>query len=236
MTRFALRHSLLPLTVLVVAFYLLDGLGLDFLFSDPFYQGTQLGWIYKHSWWANELIHRGGRTLIIGMSATCLLIVIHSLTSASALRSYRRAALYLLLCIGLSTGTAAMGKTLTHRHCPKQYQRYGGSVPYTPILSLNHAPAAPGIPTGRCFPAGHASGGFALVALYFVFYRNSRKLAYVGLACGLLLGSIFTFGQLVRGAHFISHSVATLALCWIISLLLSPLVLETSPVEPVKPS
>ena len=39
-----------------------------------------------------------------------------------------------------------------------------------------------------------------------------------GLAVGLLAGGVFGFSQQLRGAHFLSHDLWTLATCWAVSL------------------
>lgn len=78
---------------------------------------------------------------------------------------------------------------------------------------------------GRCFPAGHASSGFALVALFFAFLSLKFSKSPVGsagrsLACGLILGAVVTLGLILgigrraQGAHFISHTVATMFFDW----------------------
>jgi membrane-associated PAP2 superfamily phosphatase len=72
----------------------------------------------------------------------------------------------------------------------------------------------------QCFPAAHASSGYSLMALYFVAYERSRKLAIVGLAVGLLLGLVFGIAQQARGAHFVSHDLWSAFLAWILSLTL----------------
>ncbi len=51
-----------------------------------------------------------------------------------------------------------VGKKETHVHCPYQYQEFGGTIPYVTLLETNKTPH-----NGRCFPAGHASGGFSLL-------------------------------------------------------------------------
>ena len=73
---------------------------------------------------------------------------------------------------------------------------------------------------GRCFPAAHASSGYAFMALYFLGYERSRKLARFGLAAGLLLGLIFGVAQQSRGAHFISHDLWSALFAWMIPLTL----------------
>lgn len=218
-----LRHIVLPLLLLTGLFILFDHLGWDLWCSDLFYFPQQGGWKYKHSWWAEQVLHKGGRNLIVSIAAVCLLVIAESFSSGSTLIRYRRAALYLILSIGLSTGTVAIGKSTINRHCPWDYERYDGLVVYTSIFSpqINSA-----VPQGHGFPAGHASGGFSLVALYFVFYGHRPFWAKVGLSIGLITGVIFTFAQLVRGAHFVSHSIFTLALCWLISVFLYNIVFK----------
>ena len=228
--RFYVHHLAIPLLLLFGLFYLFDGLGWDLWFSDLYYSPTQGDWIYKHSWWANELLHSGGRNLVVVIAATGLLLFALSFSKHSHWRNVRRASGYLLLCIALGTGLTAVGKKITHRHCPKQYQRYGGTVPYRPILSSTERDTHPSgtQKSGRCFPAGHASGAFSLIGLYFIGLRHSRPLAVAGLSLSLILGGLFTFGQLVRGAHFISHSIATLMVCWIVAVLFAPLAFKLS--------
>lgn len=66
---------------------------------------------------------------------------------------------------------------------------------------------------GHCFPGGHASTGFALMTGFFVYRLSSKKCAYLFLFFGLTLGFIMGWGQMMRGAHFLSHNLWT---AWII--------------------
>lgn len=213
--RFWLYHALLPVLLLGMAITLLELTGLDLLLSDPFFDPARGGWYLKQNWWTEQLIHRDGRALIAAIGAGSLLGWIGSFRS-DALRPWRRAALYLTLCIALGTGLVAVGKAAINRHAPWDYQRYGGAIPYVGLF----VPPEPGYPAGHDFPAGHASGGFALMGSYFIFYRSNRRRAWAGLAAGLLLGSIFGVGQQLRGAHFASHNLWTILVCWSTALLL----------------
>lgn len=86
---------------------------------------------------------------------------------------------------------------------------FGGNEPYIHILQ----PRPSYLPYSQCFPAGHASVGYAWVALYY-FLRHSRPhYRYAGLAAGLIGGAILGFTQQLRGAHFMSHDLTTLFIC-----------------------
>jgi membrane-associated PAP2 superfamily phosphatase len=67
---------------------------------------------------------------------------------------------------------------------------------------------------GHCFPSGHATAGFAFVSLYFLFRRWRPPAApWVLLAvCGI--GLLFGWAQMVRGAHYPSHTLWSAWLCW----------------------
>jgi len=209
--RFWWRHGMLPFGIFAVLAWLFAVTDWDLRLSDPFYDPLSGGWPYKRSWWAGGLIHTGGKYLILLIGISALLAYAASF-ARRAWRRWRNPALFLCLCIGLSTGLVALGKQLSNRHCPWDYDRYGGSVPYAGLFAEPPAECGP----GRCFPAGHASGGFSLMGLYFVARRKARALA--GLGAGVLLGAVFGFGQVARGAHFASHNLWTAAICWTVSL------------------
>lgn len=68
-----------------------------------------------------------------------------------------------------------------------------------------------------CFPAGDVAGGYCLFS-WFLFARYYR-LPNHGWAVlpGLLLALIYSTTQELRGAHFLSHDVISIALCWFVS-------------------
>ncbi len=213
-TRFWLGHALLPLALFGLLAALFELTDLDLFFSDAWYDPAG-GWLFKSSWWAEGLIHQGGKYLVLAF-ALCSVLCWALSFRLGRLRPWRRAALFLVLSIGLGTGSVALGKATINRHCPWDYDRYGGTVPYVRLFG----PAPAGSKPGHGFPAGHASGALSLMGSYFIFYGRHRRRAQAGLAAGLLLGAVFGFGQLVRGAHFLSHNVWSAAICWFMALIL----------------
>jgi membrane-associated PAP2 superfamily phosphatase len=121
--------------------------------------------------------------------------------------------IYLLLCLGLFPATINAIKKASGIHCPSELSRYSGDHPYRKVFSQR--PEDPR-ELGRCFPAGHASGGFALLGLYFVARTERAKKA--GLALGLSAGWLMGIYQMLVGAHFLSHTVITMILAWIFTL------------------
>jgi membrane-associated PAP2 superfamily phosphatase len=214
-TAFWSWHLLLPLALFLLAVTVCELSGMDLYLADRLFDFSTGIWPARNAWWAEWLIHKRGRDLIALIAGGSLLLWLGSFWWGR-LHRYRWMALYLALSIGLSTGAVTAGKKLTGRHCPWDLDRYGGTVPHT---TLFEGPP-PGCKAGNCFPAGHASGGFSIMSGYFVYRDRRRNIARSWLIAGLLLGGIFGYGQMARGAHFLSHNIWTAIVCWLSALVL----------------
>ncbi len=116
----------------------------------------------------------------------------------------------------VSTSVVSFLKSVSMHGCPSDLTLYGGELP---LLALfEHLPA--GVAAGHCFPGGHASGGFALMAFYFAFREQKPKFAVVMLALALVLGFSMGWGQMMRGEHFLSHNLWTAWLVWAVLFVL----------------
>jgi membrane-associated PAP2 superfamily phosphatase len=188
----------LPLLAFALLAVFSDATGLDRRLSDAWYDPAR-GFFLKHSWWAEGLIHDAGRTLVALAGIAALLVWFLSFRKPR-LRFWRRPALYLFAAIALSTGTVALLKALSGRPCPWDLGRYGG-----------------GGSAGGCFPSAHGATGYSLMALFFALRDRGPRLARAGFFLGLGLGTLFGFGQVVRGAHFLSHNLWSAAVCWAVA-------------------
>ena len=70
------------------------------------------------------------------------------------------------------------------------------------------------IAPGRCFPSGHASGGFALLAFHFALRDTDARASRFWLVAALALGTMMGWSQMMRGAHFMSHVVWSAWMEW----------------------
>ena len=212
---FWVRHLAVPFFIFLAAAIFCEVTDIDLVIADRFFDFSAGVWPARHSWWAEGLIHQRGKQLIIVIAAGSLAGCIAS-WRWPRLRRDRWPLLFLALTIVVSTTTVSVMKKGIGRHCPWDVTRYGGSVPYTRLTEPPPQACAP----GNCFPAGHASGGFALLAGYFAWRDRRRFLARTWLAAGGVLGSIYAYGQMARGAHFLSHNFYSAIICWIIPLAL----------------
>jgi membrane-associated PAP2 superfamily phosphatase len=204
----------LPAALFGLAFACIALAHADFRLANAFfYDAPAHTWIGTHAWWANELIHKGGRDLVASIAVTALLVHLAS-WCVPRWRHARGDAGYVVLAIALGTGLVGVLKQLTHMDCPWSLTNFGGTHVFVGLFAFRQVGAA----HAACFPGAHSSAGFALMCFYFVFRERAPRAARALLAVGVLAGAVFAFGQEARGAHFLSHDVASAAVVWFAQL------------------
>lgn len=215
------RGLLLPCMTLVAIAVILTG-ELDMKIASWLYSAGGNEWIYRNGFWTESVIHKAGR--LVTYAGVLFLITLVSLGYfVPGVRPRRRSLIWLLIAVVLSTGIVSIVKRYSGLDCPWSISGLGGTRPYITLFDLR--PMASG-----CFPSGHASGGYAWLALYFFCLEAYPRLRWAGFAAGLGLGLIFGVGQQLRGAHFLSHDVVTVLICWTVPALLY--MARKSPVPP----
>lgn len=185
---------------------------LDFALSRLFYE-PGAGFVGRHSWLLEDFLHDRVKQAVIVIGVLAIAGFLLSLMPTRLAR-WRRPLGYLVLALGLSTSIVSPLKTLTGVHCPWSLSEFGGTETFTPLL----AERAPTLKPGRCWPGGHASAGFSLLALYFVLRDRRPRLAHIALGVALALGTLMSAGRVMQGAHFASHNLWTLLFDWTICL------------------
>ncbi len=214
---FWLSHGLAPLLALLCALLLLQGLHLDLwlaraLFYDPG-AGAWLG-SGSHAWWAQDLLHVGGRNLIRGIVALTLILGFWPPTQGADAALRRRCAFYITVSVGVTVLLVGLLKQLTNTACPWDLSVFGGAQPYIGLFTRRPLD----LPAVACFPGGHSSSGFSLVCFYFLWRDQAPRRARRALWLALCVGTLFAFAQEARGAHFLSHDMVSAALAWCVSL------------------
>lgn len=180
---------------------------IDHFFALPLYlSGEQ--WIGTGKFFFAQILHKGGKYVAIAaatFSLSCFLLSF--IPKLAVLQRFRKTFLYLFIAIVICALSVSGLKHLSSSPCPWSLLEFGGSGG-----------------GGKCFPAGHASSGFCLFAFYFATRLYSRRLSYALLFVALLLGWIFGLGRQAQGAHFLSHTLATMFLDWCICALMFRLV------------
>ncbi len=212
---FLLTHLLLPLAAFCLCAIGFERSDIDITLTDQIYAFGDSSWALRDAWITSTLIHNDGRKLVAVCAVILLLLLIAS-HFVQALKPYRKGLWYLAVS-AVGAGVAInLLKQATHVDCPWDLLRYGGDFPYIKKFAVHPKD----FQTGACFPAGHASAGYAWLGLYYFardLFPRWQRAALTGV---VLLGLVFGIGQQLRGAHFLSHDLWTLGLCWLCATLL----------------
>ena len=217
---FHVLHLWVPVIVFLALTTLLMGLHWDFWLADRLYALEGHAWTLQSAYVTQDLLHASGRQASKNAWFVLLLVLLISLF-APPVRQWRRPLAYLLLATLLSTVAVGALKRYTNMDCPWDLLRYGGSHSYYGLLTDR----PPSLGRAQCFPGGHASAGYAWIALYFFFSATRRRWRWWGLGFGLATGFLFGIAQQLRGAHFLSHDLWALMICWLVALALQRLML-----------
>ncbi len=197
---------------LIVLLLIFPPNALDLAISHQFYS-AELGFIGKHSYWLENILHDRAKQAVITLVVFALLGLIASFFF-KAWTWLRLPLGYIVLSVSICTAVIAPLKVVTGVQCPWDLTEFGGTETYSPLLSSRVPTTHP----GKCWPAGHPSSGFVFFAVYFLFRDRRPGLAKAALAFAFILGSVLSLGRIMQGAHFLSHTLWTALFDWLIAL------------------
>ncbi|BBP57713.1 phosphatase PAP2 family protein [Pseudomonas sp. St316] len=199
--------------VAAIMLVLLEWTDLDMDLARLFYDPAAGGFIGRRSYFLENILHDRAKQVVIAFSVLAILGFIGAFFIAR-LKPFKRELGCLVLSLALATSFVTPMKAVTAVQCPWSLKEFGGKETYSELLSPRPATNKP----GRCWPGGHAATGFTLFALFFVLRDRRPRLARLALIFAFTLGTVFSLGRMMQGAHFFSHNVWTAVFCWLISL------------------
>lgn len=184
---------------------------LDLDIQQYFYQASNQLWLWpKKEPLARLFLYDGIKYLLIGFGIFLLTMLAAKSWLPWQTIEKRRFAI-VLLSLALIPLIVGGLKTLTNIPCPHSVDEFGGSYPYLGVLE--HLREGRVFWSGqRCFPAAHASSGFALFSLmaFFNTPKSQLRAFYFALALGWIMGIY----KMIIGDHFLSHTLASMLLSW----------------------
>ncbi len=188
--------------------------GLDLALQDRLYDFTTHRWLVDAKEPLGRLVfYDGPKAAIILLAVAVLLLALGPESWRAKLHFARRDVWVALLTLVTVPVLAGIGTNTTNSFCPSEIRRYGGDIAYVKLCSPFPEDDRPDR-RGHCFPGGHASGGFALLGLMWLRRTSSWRLG--GIALGLGVGWWMGGYQMLKGAHYLSHTVTTMLLAWIV--------------------
>jgi membrane-associated PAP2 superfamily phosphatase len=203
------RHLALITLGLLLVLLAWDASDLDMRMARLF--GSAQGFPLSEHWLLTSGLHEGGRLLSWLLVVALTLGVWWPVGPLRELHGRERLQLVVTTLAAVLVVSSLKGVSATS--CPWDLSAFGGVARHVSHWSWLRDGGS-----GHCFPAGHASSGFAFVGGYFVWRHRSPAWARAWLAVALLAGFTLGLGQQVRGAHFMSHTLWTGWLCWSVAL------------------
>lgn len=213
----AIWHIKQALGLLLSAMFLLwvyPKTHLDFDLIAPYFDAENKVFSLKHDLFLTQVMHHGLKYFVISIALTTLfLALLGGIFKLSTLVRYQLGWVF----VGMILSTLAISVIKSHsmHACPWDLTYFGGKFLYLPLLT-----STPKGEAGQCWPAAHAGSGFALMAFYFAFRRTQPIFAYSSLMCSLMLGFVMGWAQMIRGAHFLSHTLWSAWIIWLLLVLL----------------
>ncbi|MFA5905145.1 MAG: phosphatase PAP2 family protein, partial [Desulfobacula sp.] len=183
--------------------------GFDVWWVSHFYNEQSRSWPFRGHWLFDTVIHGWGRYFYV-LAAVLGLMGLVFTWYLDAFKKHKKIMLYVLTASAAGPLMVGIGKKITHIYTPWDLAIFSGTLPYIRIFD----PVPHGLSVGEAFPAGHAAGGYAFFSLYFLLSHLRSPYKNHGFFFGLGLGLLFGIGQQVRGAHFPSHDLFTMVICW----------------------
>lgn len=202
---------LLPLWCLTLLI-LFPPQALDIAISGLFFDGQ--GWPLKNDFFFNVVLYKSSKIIPIGAALASVYVLVKNLIAnrrglqPDSYWIYRP--LYIIIAMLACVLVVWWLKASTGVYCPWSVSYFSG----------DHALREPTwswvFQDGRCWPSSHSGTGFCLLALFFALRDKYPQLARKTLVAVLLLGTICSLTRIVQGAHFLSHTLATALIDWII--------------------
>jgi len=183
-----------------------------------FYNSSTHLWIVDNNNSFLKFIFYDGIKRLLIVIGVLLLILTVVWWKRPFFKMYRRGMLIVLLSSLLVPFIVGSLKAFTNIPCPKNLEIFDGTYPHTCVWEKYPSDFCQKEKM-KCWPAGHASGGFALLSLVFLF--RSRKNKILSASAAMVVGWSMGSYKMLIGDHFLSHTAITMVLAWFLILLIA---------------
>ncbi len=212
------KQIALTCLILLCSIILFEYSNIDLLLQDKLFNFESKHWLLDRNEKVAKFIFYDGYKDAYIIFVVVVLAVLLFFRKTQFVRAYKQGLLIVLISTCMVPLVVGVLKGASNTPCPRHLDHYNGDYPYVKVLAS--------YPEGfhqekkvKCWPAGHASAGFSLLSLFFLFKkRRNQVLALVSVM--IVSWSIGSYKMLI-GDHFLSHTVVTMVLAWLIILIIA---------------
>ena len=195
---------ILPSMIFIGLAFLFHQTSLNEILAGQFYT-LKAHWIYRDNFVLEKIFHKGGVLFTVAIIFAIFVRLLYICKNAEK-KQQKNFLAFVLASTLLSISVIAILKRTSTLPCPWDSTIFGGTSLTLPIWKMFSSD----FPNAQCFPAGHSSAGFSFLSFYYSYLLVYRKRNFMLLLPGLIIGIVFGITQQMRGAHFMSHDLATI--------------------------
>ena len=211
------KHILITAILLISVIAIFQFTDLDIFIQSFFYNFDTKNWLIdKDEPILKFFFYDGIKNLLI-LFAVNILIFLIFLRKKELIQEYKKGLIIVLLSAIFVPVIIGSLKAISNTPCPCNIVSFNGTYPDTKVFD-SYPKDFIQTSKAKCWPAGHASGGFALMALFFLFKtpKNQKRALVVALVIAWSMGLY----KMLLGDHFLSHTIITMIMAWLIILII----------------
>lgn len=207
----------ITLFLLIAVITLFQVSELDIFVQNFFYNFETKTWLIDKNEPILKFLFYDGLKVALILFAISILFSLIFLRKKSFVQEYKKGLIIVLLSAILVPLSIGSLKAITNTPCPCNIIHFNGTYPNLKVFD-SYPKDFIQTSKAKCWPAGHASGGFALMALFFLFKSptNQKRALISALVIGWSMGTY----KMLLGDHFLSHTIITMIMSWLIILLI----------------
>ena len=204
--------------ILLLSVLFLEYSDADVVIQNYLYDFELNQWVLDRDNWISKFIFYDGIKRVLIVTILLIIVALLFFRKNQLINTYKSELLIVVLSAILVPSVVGGLKAATNIPCPNNLKYYGGEYPY--VTLLKHYPSNFNQKEKvKCYPAGHASGGFALLSLMFLFNRRRNKV--IAALSVLSIGWSMGIYKMLIGDHFLGHTVVTMILAWLLILIIA---------------
>ena len=203
--------------LLIAVLTLFQFSNLDIFVQSFFYDFDKKSWLIDKNEPILKFFFYDGIKNLLLLFGVAILVFLIFFRKNILVQEYKKGLIIVLLSAILVPSIIGFLKDITNTPCPCNIVYFNGTYPDKKVFDSYPKDFVQKSKV-KCWPAGHASGGFALMALFFLFNtpKNQKRALFVALIIGWSMGTY----KMLLGDHFLSHTIITMLMAWLIILII----------------
>lgn len=206
--------------LLIAVIVLFENTEFDIFIQNYFFNFDTSTWIINRDEPILKFLLYDGIKKVLIFFAVLIIISLIFLRKNKTIIEYKKGLLIVLFSAIIVPITIGSLKAVSNTPCPKNIEVFGGEYPNIKVFESYPSDFIQENKV-KCWPAGHASGGFALLSLFFLLKTKRNKILIIS-SSFIIAWSMGLYKMLI-GDHYLSHTIITMLIAWLEILIIAKL-------------